>query len=237
MTTRHIEGGDGVGKFLKDKDKAKAGLARIFAETARAWRENYGEIPWPSVSTPVEASAQIVPTEDMSVVFGCSKDQIATSPDQINDSTKAYVGSLVHRDNNGNIIPIFKEIGHLEHIYTQYPERRVRVETISIGGKTSEELQKELRKRKMNVSSSAEDMMKSKDFVTLKDPQDLQLARLRVQELELGGTPTTDEVYSRIQALGGELCPAEAGPHKRLKDADQLSEDLYFMAMKQSISI
>lgn len=186
----------------------------------------------PSAVTPAEASVPKDPKGEMSVVFGCSKDQIAKSPDEINDTTKAYVGSLVHRDNNGAIIPIFKKIGHLEHIYTSYPEGRIRGEIISIGGKTPKELQEELRKRKINISPYAEDMMKSKDFTTLKKPEDITLLCLKVQYLELEGTLTTDEVYARAQALGLELCPAEAGPHKRLEDAEQPLGDFYFMAMK-----
>lgn len=52
MTTRHIEGGDGVGKYLNDKDTAKSDLAKTLATTARAWREAYGEIPLPELVVP-----------------------------------------------------------------------------------------------------------------------------------------------------------------------------------------
>lgn len=48
MVTLHIEGGDGVGKYLNDKDKAKSDLAKTLATAARAWRETYGEIPLPN---------------------------------------------------------------------------------------------------------------------------------------------------------------------------------------------
>lgn len=191
------------------------------------------DIPFPSpAAARVEIPAQRN-LEDMLALFGCSKDQIAKSPDEINDNTKAYVGSLVHRDNNGAIIPIFKKIGHLEHIYTSYPEGRIRGETISIGGKTPKELQEELQKGKVNVSKSAEDMIKSKDFTTLKKPKNITILRLKVQYLELEGIPTTDKVYGRGEALGLDKCPAEVGPHKRLKDTDQPLGDLYFIAMKQ----
>lgn len=180
----------------------------------------------------IEISAQGSPEEDVSIVFGCDNSQIARNPNEIKDGTKAYVGSLVHYDSNGAIIPIFNKIGHLEHIYTSFPEGRIRKETISIGGKTSKELQKEFNRR-INVSPYAEDMMKSKDFVTLKEPENINLIHLKVQDLELEGIPTTDEVYARGQALGLNLCPAEAGPHRRLKDTDQPLGDWYFIAMKQ----
>ena len=44
---------------------------------------------------------------------------------------------------------------------------------------------------------------------------------------------TTDRVYQKAQELGLDLCPAEAGPHLRLKDTNQPFGDLYWIAMKQ----
>lgn len=61
MTTRHIEGGDGVGKYLNDKDTVKSGLAKTLATAARAWREAYGEIPLPSVV--VAAVPEVIPQD------------------------------------------------------------------------------------------------------------------------------------------------------------------------------
>lgn len=37
----------GVGRFKKDEDKAKAGLAKTLVEASKAWRDAYGEIPLP----------------------------------------------------------------------------------------------------------------------------------------------------------------------------------------------
>ena len=168
-----------------------------------------------------ELRAQRNQEEDMSVLFGCSKDQIARTPDEVNDNTKAYVGSLVHYDDNGEIIPIFEMIEHLEHIYAAFPEGRVKRETISIGGKTSTELQGELRERQIDISAYAADMIKSKDFVTLKEPENINLIRLRVQDMGLERMSTIYEISDQAKKLGLNQCPAEVGPHYCLANTNQ----------------
>ncbi|MBI4089169.1 MAG: hypothetical protein HY424_00500 [Candidatus Levybacteria bacterium] len=65
MAMQHIEGENGVGKFVNDPNKAKAGLARIIAESTKTWRELYGEIALPSVVTP--ASNAVVAVEKVAV--------------------------------------------------------------------------------------------------------------------------------------------------------------------------
>lgn len=73
-------------------------------------------------------------------IFGHIPGQIARTPAEIRPYTKAYVGSLVHKYPNGKIIPIFQYINHIEHIYTQFPEQKIRRTTVKIGGKTNERL-------------------------------------------------------------------------------------------------
>lgn len=204
--------------------------------------------------------------EDMLVVFGCSTDQIAHSISQIRTDTKAYVGKLEPG--------IFDKLPrNIEHVYTSFPEGKIRKEAIEIGGKDFGTSIKELRgkaniendltwsrareileqirtgsvrisaetieflsqlvERQINISKYALDMLESPDFTTLPTPQNLDTVRLKVQDLGLTGTPTTDQVYSRAKELGLELCPAGVGPHKRLKDANQPMGEWYCIAMKQ----
>lgn len=77
--------------------------------------------------------------------------------------------------------------------------------------------------------------MENRDFVTLKEPEDIQIVRLKVRDLGLGGTATSDQIYERGRALGFELCSAEVGPHLRLKDTDQPLGSVYWIAMKQIV--
>jgi len=172
-----------------------------------------------------EVRAQRNPDEDMPIVFGCDKSQIARSPSQIRPDTKAYVGSLAPG--------IFDTLQHVEHVYTSFPEGKIRRQVVEIGGKAKKQLQAELKQAGINVSSYTEDMLKSSDFTTLSKPQNFDTVRLKVEDLGLSGFPTTDQVYKRAEELGLELCPAEVGPHYRLKYADQPLGEWFYIGMKQ----
>ena len=168
--------------------------------------------------------------EDMPIVFECDNEQIARGINEIKEGTKAYVGPLVP-----GIFDKIQEHG-IEHIYTSFPEGRIRnLEIVEIGGKDAETLIKEMREKKINPSNNAEDMMKSKDFTTQENPERETIIRLKVGDLGFpkGKHPTTDEIYKRIEELGLELCPAETGPHYRLKYADQPMGEYFRIGMKQ----
>ncbi|MEK7506301.1 MAG: hypothetical protein AAB572_01720 [Patescibacteria group bacterium] len=169
------------------------------------------------------------PEEDAPVVFECTPEQIARNVKEIREGTKAYVAPLVL-----GIFDKIQEYG-IEHVYTSFPEGRIRKETIEIGGKSAKELEKEMKKKGINVSDYAKDMIESKDFTTLKKSEPEDLVRLKVDDLGFpkDKNPTTDEVYKRIEELGLELCPAETGPQLRLKYADQPLNEWVRIGMKQ----
>lgn len=173
-----------------------------------------------------ELRSQRNPEEDIPIVFGCSRDQIARRASKIRPDTKAYVGPL----EKGIFDKLPKDF---EHVYTSFPEGKIRRRTLEIGGKTVEALETELAQAGINISSYAKDMLHSSDFTTQKAPQKLDTVRLKVQDLGLRGTSTTDQVYARAKELGFELCPAEVGPHMRLEDTTQPLGELYLIAMKQ----
>ena len=167
------------------------------------------------------------PEVDMLIVFGCEPEQIANSPDQINETTKAYVGPLEPG--------IFQKIAeyNIEHIYTDFPERSIRRQTMEVGGKTKEELLDELKAKGVNISDYAEAMMKHSDFVTSEKAEEMDFIRLSVGDLNIQGTLTTDAVYARAQELELELVPSDAGSHYRLNTLDQAMDDWVYMGMKQ----
>jgi hypothetical protein len=169
------------------------------------------------------------PKEDAPIVFGCEKSQIADDIKNIKEGTKAYVGPLVP-----GIFDRIQEYG-IEHVYTSFPEGRIRRETIEIGGKSAKELEKEMKQAGINISNYAKDMMESKDFRTLKKPEEEDFVRLKVGDLGFpkGENPTTDEIYKRIEELGLELCPTETGPSYRLKYINQPLGEWVRIGMKQ----
>ncbi len=169
------------------------------------------------------------PEEDMPIIFECSKDQIAHDIKETREDTKAYIGPLIPG--------IFDKIQeyNIEHIYTSFPEGRIRKENVEIGGKNAKALIKEMRDKKINISDYAMDMMKSKDFTVLKETENAIFIRLKVGDLGFPKNkyPTTDEIYKCIKELGLELCPPETGPAYRLKYMNQPMGEWFRVGMKQ----
>ena len=164
--------------------------------------------------------------EDMLVIFECAKEQIAHVPSQINENTKAYVGQLEPG--------IFQKLPeNLEHVYTSFPEKKIRRENLEIGGKSAEQLISEMEAAGINISDYAKSMLKNREFVPGKNPEEVTLIRLTVADLGFKSSATTDQIYERAQILGLELCPADTGPNYRLKYRNQPLNEGIYMGMKQ----
>ncbi|MBI4097592.1 MAG: hypothetical protein HY426_00975 [Candidatus Levybacteria bacterium] len=164
--------------------------------------------------------------EDMPIVFGCSRDQIAGHASEIRSDTKAYVGPLE--------AGIFDKLpANLEQVYTSFPESKIRRETIEIGGKSVDQLEREMEQAGIQVYDYAKDILHSSDFTTLPTPVNIDTIILTVADLGFSSPATTDQIYAKAKELGLELCPAEVGPHKRLKDTNQPTGDWEYIAMKQ----
>lgn len=181
--------------------------------------------------------------EDMLVIFDCAPDQIARTPDQISPNTRAYIGKLEQG--------IFTKLSEdVEHVYTAFPEGRVRRLDIEIGGKNAKQLETDLREKNINISDYAQDMLRSPEFQVSKNPEQATLVRLKVADLfsdnnfhttaEIMGTkddvdeqgnpaPFTSGAMTR---LGLELCPAETGPHYRLQYQNQPMNEWFVIGMK-----
>ncbi|MFA7653823.1 MAG: hypothetical protein WCX97_02155 [Candidatus Magasanikbacteria bacterium] len=164
------------------------------------------------------------PKADAPKVFDCELNQIAWGQNEVNENTQAYIGPLFPN--------IFQKLKHLEHIFTTFPEGKIIRDTVEIGGMTEKELEKELKKQNINISDCARHLMKSKDFTTAKKPESADLVRLKVRDLKLDN-PTTKNIYKKAEELGLELCPAEVGPHYRLKYTDQPLNEWVYVGMKQ----
>ncbi|MDO8584239.1 MAG: hypothetical protein Q7R83_03625, partial [bacterium] len=105
---------------------------------------------------------------------------------------------------------------------------------VQIGGQSEKQLEDALKRAGFQIGDCALQMMQNKDFQTAKKVERNDLVRLSVQDLfHDQQAHTTDEVYKRAEKFGLELCPAEVGPHLRLKLADQPTGDWFYIAMKQ----
>lgn len=164
--------------------------------------------------------------EDMSVIFECTRDQIANVPSQISETTKVYVGQLEPG--------IFQKLpATLEHVYTSFPDKPIRRENVELGGKSAEQLISEMNTAGINISDQAKFMLKSHEFVPGQKTEEATLIRLTVADLGFKTSATTDQIFERAQALGLELCPADTGPNYRLKYQNQPLNEWFCIGMKQ----
>lgn len=165
------------------------------------------------------------PQEDAPIVFECTPEQIAYSLDQITPSTKAYVGKL-----EPGIFDKLPE--NIEHIYTSFPEGKIRRFELEFGGKTKEQLEREMKQQGVNIGRYAQSMMDNRDFTTLPKPEQRKLVRLQVKDLGFTGSPTTTELYKRAEELGLELCPPEVGPQYRINYKNQPMGEWVYIGME-----
>ncbi len=161
--------------------------------------------------------------DDIPVIFGCAKDQIAHTEDEINENTKAYIGPWnpdVHR-----MLPTT-----VEHAYESFPDRkifRMKLET-DPSITTPEQVETALMTQHIWTSDWAKQILGKTTFST--EPVTHDLVQFTVGQLGFPQGATTDEVYAKAQSLGLKLCPAEVGPHLRLKYP---GTDWKYIAMKQ----
>lgn len=165
------------------------------------------------------------PMKDVPIALDCRPEQIAGSVREINKNTKAYIGKLEPG--------IFDRLQNVEYIYTSFPEGRIERGEVTIGGKTAEQLEEQLRREGFRMSSYAVDMIKSPEFTTQRNVEDVDLVYLSIGDLGFANGGTTEQIYRKAEELGLELCPAEVGPRLRLNDVEQKPNDYYFVAMKQ----
>jgi len=164
-------------------------------------------------------------------------DQIARTPNEIKEDTKVYVGKLEPG--------IFDKIQqyNIEHIYTSFPDGKIRIEKdFEVGPITLEEFERKIAQRNKNAGHSSHGIhisdvvkyvMQRKDFPTLKSQEQISLVDLKVSDLGFNERMSILEIYRRSQKLGLELCPPEVGAYKCLQNTKQQLVESYHIAMKQ----
>ena len=118
-------------------------------------------------------------------------------------------------------------------MYTSFPDKKIRRENVEIGGKSAKQLISEMEAAGINISDYAKSMLKNREFIPDKNPEEATLIRLTVADLGFKSSATTDQIYERAQNLGLELCPADIGPNYRLKYRNQPLNEWIYMGMKQ----
>ncbi len=208
-------------KITKGEQLSKEDL--VFLYEINGTIEGFGYQRDPRIQ---EVRSQRDSEADMLIVLECSKEQIAHSPNEVNERTRAYVGEL-----QPGVFSLIQRL-NIEYIYTSFPEGKIRRDNVEIGGKSGRELIKELERHGIIILDYARDMLQSKDFAVQKNPEEITLIRLRVKDLGLE-YPTTDQLYDRAKELGLELCPPDAAPNYRLKYKNQPLNEWFRFGMTQ----
>jgi len=74
-------------------------------------------------------------------------------------------------------------------------------------------------------------MMRSPDFLTLREQKEIKVTKVTLGDLGFTGHPTTAQILEQVPKLGLALLPAETGPHARLQDKTQSRGDSYYIGM------
>ncbi|MEK7529332.1 MAG: hypothetical protein AAB570_00205 [Patescibacteria group bacterium] len=209
------------------EEKTKAGTALTASELRFLYEvdepiEEFGYVRDPRIA---ELRSQRNTDTDMLVVFDCEPHQIARSDDQINESTKAYVGKI----DSG----VFDKIAqhNIEHIYLSFPERKIRRFDQDSGGRTLEDMKSRMRLGGHQFLGEGEFMVDSDDFkrsiytdktfTTLKPRETHHLIRLSVADLGFPNGASYPEIMDRALKLGLELCLPEDALEYRISYTDQ----------------
>lgn len=191
-----------------------------------------------------ELRARRDPIEDAPVVLDCDPGEIAWNRHEVSTRTKAYIGPLFPG--------IFEEFSSLEHIYTSFPEGKITRDEVVIGTKDRKELLEAMKKQGINISSYAQEMIESPDFMPTQSglsgiqrlfkgerspiTETVDIVRLKVRDFGFTNYPTTTELFAKAEEFGLELCPAEVGPQYRLQQTDQPMGDWFYIGMKPLVA-
>ncbi len=142
--------------------------------------------------------------EDMLVIFECTPDQIAYTPNEVNENTKAYIGPLAP-----GIFQRFPKT--LEHIYTSFPENKINREDVQVGGMTKESLTTAVEDVDVYISPDAKFMIMDEGFVVDENPTEITIISLTSKDLGMkeDSPQSLDVVLRRAQEIGLELCPSD----------------------------
>lgn len=175
------------------------------------------------------------PKEDAPIVFECDPSEIAWKPEDINEKTRAYVGSLFKG--------IFQK--NIENIYTSFLEEKISKFEANLGDMAKAGIISKLERRKKSegsdkiyISDDAESMMKKDEFFVLDKKEQAQFVKIKVKDLGFPNRATTEEIYKKAEDLGLELCPPETGPkirldYKKIFKREQSRGEYFWIAMKQ----
>jgi hypothetical protein len=92
--------------------------------------------------------------------------------------------------------------------------------TISIGGKTKEQLLKELEDKNIGMSRWAKEIINSPEFKVTPERKEIKIDIITVGELGLEDFSTTEQIFKKAKEKGYSLCSPEVAPELLLQCED-----------------
>jgi hypothetical protein len=163
--------------------------------------------------------------EDVSVLFGCAEDQIATNIQEVNENSKIYIGGW-----NGAVYNKIKDFPNITHVYESFPNEKIFVYTLETDPKidSPQKAKNKLEEKGIWISDYGKDILEKTKFS--RKQEKYNLVQFTVEQLGFPNGATTDQIYAKAKEMGLKLCPAEVGPQLRLSYP---GKDWKLIAMEQ----
>ena len=165
------------------------------------------------------------PKEDAPIVFDCQPSEIAWDVKGINEDTKAYIGQW-----SMEVFQVVRNYPNITHLYESFPGKQIFMTSLETDPSINspQKAEQALKDKNMYLSDYGKDILEKTEFS--QEQKTYDLVRFTVEQLGLKQGATTDEIYTKSEELGLELCPAEVGPQLRLQNT---SKEWLLIAMKQ----
>lgn len=172
-----------------------------------------------------ETRSQRNVSQDMSVIFECEQEQIATDVNEVDENTKAYVGSW-----SVGVYNKIKDFPNISHLYESFPDKKIFIYELKTDAsiQSSEQAKEKLESQGIFISDYGKDLLDKTEYS--KEQKQYKLVQFTVGQLGFPQGATTDQIYAKAEELGLKLCPAEVGPQLRLSYS---GKDWKPIAMKQ----
>lgn len=176
-------------------------------------------------SQPVEHEKERNPKEDAPIVFDCQPSEIAWDVNEVNENTKAYIGQW-----SVDIFQVVRNYPNITHLYESFPDKKIFMQSLETDSEIDslQAATQALKDKNMYLSNFGKDILAKTEFS--QTVEKYELVRFTVGQLGFPKGATTDEIYTKAEELGLELCPAEVGPQLRLQNT---SKEWMLIAMKQ----
>jgi hypothetical protein len=163
--------------------------------------------------------------EDISVLFECTEDQIATNIQEVNENSKIYIGGW-----NGVVYNKIKDFPNITRIYESFPNDKIFMYPLETDPKidSPQKAKNKLEEKGIWISDYGKDILEKTKFSGKQEKYNL--VQFTVEQLGFPNGATTDQIYAKAKEIGLKLCPAEVGPQLRLSYP---GKDWKLIAMEQ----